>query len=216
MKKLGFTLAEVLITLVIIGVIAALTIGTVVSNTTKKQLEAKTKKFYTQFANAFETYKVNNGIYEFEDEGEEEFNFDDFAFNYLKVSAKCDADSDCFADEYSGRKTGKVTYSIHKSYAYKLDDGSVFSFDATIPPFKINFDVNGKDKPNKVGYDFWAASLHLDGRLDDFYMNSSARRTLSASEINEIINDQFESACDGENYTGCFGYFIRNGFKIVD
>ena len=58
MKKSGFTLAEVLITLVIIGVIAALTIGTVVSNTTKKQLEAKTKKFYTQFANAFETYKV--------------------------------------------------------------------------------------------------------------------------------------------------------------
>ena len=33
MKKLGFTLAEVLITLVIIGVIAAMTVPTLMNNT---------------------------------------------------------------------------------------------------------------------------------------------------------------------------------------
>lgn len=43
-KSLGFTLAEVLITLIIIGVIAAMTIPTLLSNTKGKELEVGLKK----------------------------------------------------------------------------------------------------------------------------------------------------------------------------
>ena len=44
MKKLGFTLAEVLITLVIIGVIAAMTIPTLMNNTNAQEFRTALKK----------------------------------------------------------------------------------------------------------------------------------------------------------------------------
>ena len=43
-SKIAFTLAEVLITLGIIGVVAALTLLAVISNTQNKQLESGLKK----------------------------------------------------------------------------------------------------------------------------------------------------------------------------
>ena len=46
-RKTAFTLAEVLITLGIIGVVAALTIPTVITNYKKSQIEARLKKLYT-------------------------------------------------------------------------------------------------------------------------------------------------------------------------
>ena len=48
MKKLAFTLAEVLITLVIIGVVAAMTIPTLVTNADKKATATKLKVFYSK------------------------------------------------------------------------------------------------------------------------------------------------------------------------
>jgi len=44
MKKLGFTLAEVLITLVIIGVIAAMTVPTLMNNTNQQEFRSALKK----------------------------------------------------------------------------------------------------------------------------------------------------------------------------
>ena len=46
-RKTAFTLAEVLITLGIIGVVAAMTIPTVITNYKKSQIEARLKKLYT-------------------------------------------------------------------------------------------------------------------------------------------------------------------------
>ena len=56
MKK-GFTLAEVLITLVILGVVAAMTIPTLVANTRDAEYRAKAKK--TQGNNT----NVSNGCF---------------------------------------------------------------------------------------------------------------------------------------------------------
>ena len=51
MKK-AFTLAEVLITLGIIGVVAAMTLPTLVNNTEKKELDAQLTKSYSVLQNA--------------------------------------------------------------------------------------------------------------------------------------------------------------------
>ena len=73
----GFTLAEVLITLGIIGVVAAFTIPTLVSNYQKSQYVTKLKKFYTQFNQATtllaQDYNCSNnlkctGLFEYIDE----------------------------------------------------------------------------------------------------------------------------------------------------
>ncbi len=64
-KKLAaFTLAEVLITLAIIGVVAALTIPTVITNYQKKMYVTQLKKSYNNLSNAFRTIMANDGVTE--------------------------------------------------------------------------------------------------------------------------------------------------------
>lgn len=52
--KAGFTLAEVLITLSIIGVVAAMTLPTLITNVQEKTTVSKVKKFYNTVENAYQ------------------------------------------------------------------------------------------------------------------------------------------------------------------
>ena len=63
MKKFfkGFTLAEVLITLTVIGVVAALTLPTVISHHNKKVVETKLAKFYSTMNEAIQRSIIDNG-----------------------------------------------------------------------------------------------------------------------------------------------------------
>lgn len=60
-KKVAFTLAEVLITLGIIGVVAALTLPSVITNYQKKQTATQLKKVYTTLSQAIEHAKADYG-----------------------------------------------------------------------------------------------------------------------------------------------------------
>lgn len=62
-KNKGFTLAEVLITLGLIGVVAAMTMPTVVANYQKQAAVSKMKKFYTNINQVFLRAQVDNGEY---------------------------------------------------------------------------------------------------------------------------------------------------------
>ena len=61
MKKFGFTLAETLITLGIIGVVAALTIPSLIAKHHEKTRIVKLKKIYSQLQNAFNLAVYENG-----------------------------------------------------------------------------------------------------------------------------------------------------------
>jgi prepilin-type N-terminal cleavage/methylation domain-containing protein len=60
-KKAAFTLAEVLITLGIIGVIAAITIPSVVQNYKARLVEVRLKKFYTEYNEAIRRAELEYG-----------------------------------------------------------------------------------------------------------------------------------------------------------
>lgn len=62
-SKKGFTLAEVLITLGIIGVVAAMTIPTLVTNYQDKVMVNKAKLAYSQLNNALKLYASTNDCY---------------------------------------------------------------------------------------------------------------------------------------------------------
>lgn len=62
MRKLGFTLAEVLITLVIIGVIAAMTIPTLMGNTGKEELRVGLKKAISAASQALTMQYAREGL----------------------------------------------------------------------------------------------------------------------------------------------------------
>jgi len=59
--KSAFTLAEVLITLAIIGVVAAITIPTLTANYKKKVIETRLAKFYSTINQAMKLSSVDNG-----------------------------------------------------------------------------------------------------------------------------------------------------------
>ena len=67
MKK-GFTLAEVLITLAIIGVVAALTIPSVIVRTQQQEFKTAAKKAHSVLSQAVQLTEVKDG-YTFTDEG---------------------------------------------------------------------------------------------------------------------------------------------------
>ena len=60
-RKIAFTLAEVLITLSIIGVVAALTLPSVVAHYKEKVLVTQVKKAYSEMQNALKMYSAQNG-----------------------------------------------------------------------------------------------------------------------------------------------------------
>ncbi len=60
-RKFGFTLAEVLITLGVIGIVAAMTIPTLVTNYQKKVTETKLRRFYATMTNAIKLEEAEIG-----------------------------------------------------------------------------------------------------------------------------------------------------------
>ncbi len=93
----GFTLAEVLITLAIIGVVAAFTIPAVVKNYQKHVMETRLKKTYSQMLQAFNTAQVQNGDPQHWEIVQGVHGSSDFAtkylFPYLKVVKNCGTSS---------------------------------------------------------------------------------------------------------------------------
>ena len=60
-RKVAFTMAEVLITLGIIGIVAAMTLPSLINNSKHKELEGGLKKNYSVIQQAFDMYFAENG-----------------------------------------------------------------------------------------------------------------------------------------------------------
>lgn len=69
-KHFAFTLAEVLITLGIIGVVAAMTMPTLIANHQKKETVTKLKAFNSIMGQAFQMAKAENGDWDTWDSGD--------------------------------------------------------------------------------------------------------------------------------------------------
>ncbi len=98
MKSKAFTLAEVLITLGIIGIVAAMTIPTLIQKYNNKEVEAKLKKIYTTMNQAIMLSETINGSKEewdtcnFGEENDESsssecrLHFDKYILPYIKYT----------------------------------------------------------------------------------------------------------------------------------
>ena len=178
----AFTLAEVLITLGIIGVVAAMTLPTLINNAQNKQLEVAFKKSYSALSQiaqrvALEDYGgqiPDNVLYE---------SLGYYA-KYLN-GKRCTgtAENGCPANEGTNycnfmRKTykdfsGKVgAQCIGNDYVVNVVSGSTFYFDFAgegediyAKQFVV-IDVNGWQKrPNRSGYDLFLFSISRDGKV---------------------------------------------------
>ena len=166
-KKHGFTLAEVLITLAIIGVVAALTIPTIISNYNKKVTLTRLQKTYTVLKNAFELAKAEHGDYstwswnQIPETGSKrtEYFWETYIFPYLRVSKTCFPKTDDCMAEIKHSNSMKMDY-IPNTGAFVLNDGTsvlTWANSGTYYPHVWAYvDVNGNAEPNMVGKDVFA------------------------------------------------------------
>ncbi len=178
--KMGFTLAEVLITLAIIGVVAALTIPTIVKNYKDQQAVVKLKKAYSTLSNTTNLIISQEGVVK--DWNTSIQNTYGLYKKYLKVSKDCGTQPGCMP-----QTPYKYLYSIGSSgdwdndtnrYKMVLADGSQFSISDFSASCGNNnpsnsgsnnicaifaFDINGVQAPNQVGRDLFLFVLQEKG-----------------------------------------------------
>lgn len=186
--KKGFTLAEVLITLGIVGVVAALTIPQLINNYKAAVLQTQFKKAYSDLNNASMLFVGHNGmsVNEFSaDNPSKALDLFKKEFNtVLKTNSNIydtdDGEGNLIgAKPYKG-KDGKYHgwgFIANKSYDYRsVCDTRGFFFDGIgrVIAFddapksgkngpKVCIDINGEKGPNIYGVDFFVFLFTTDG-----------------------------------------------------
>lgn len=187
-KKKGFTLSEILITIGLIGVIAVVTIPILQKNSFEAEQKSQYKKALATMSNAIEKANASLG-YKAEcyypldgSPGSQRTECNAFWSQLeqeLNISKKCP--SNAFANgcipDMRGIDTiipavspegiagcGGFSESNIKnaSVAYVLQDGMIIIPYGTLFPLFL-VDINGKKQPNKWGYDIFSFTIKGDG-----------------------------------------------------
>ena len=203
MKK-GFTLAETLITMAIIGVVAILTLPNLVEGYKKKVYIAQLQRVYNLIANSYAQLLVDEdvagmGDTYMKDEGGPER----FLKKYLKVTKDCGnaaterSTHGCFMSQYKAIKgTDTSAPAIYSSsYCVQINIGASicmaqthedsvdYSYNGSTGEYEtdtyhggshIIVDINGKKGPNKAGRDLFTFYLYNDGQMSDSYNVSTS------------------------------------------
>lgn len=159
--KNAFTLAEVLITLAIIGVVAALTIPSLIQGYKKTEYSSKLKKFYSVMQQAIQMSQIDNGLIE---------NWD-FQNAVTDEDGNYDYNSNMkYEKEWLNKyilpyiKYNKITDGLYIPPESEDDEGSYdpvtiyMSDGSTVSTWlgncmDLEYDVNGERKPNIGGRD---------------------------------------------------------------
>ena len=182
----AFTLAEVLITLVIIGVIGALTVPALIQNTQKQEYVSALKKAYSTLSQAAQMIAAEEGAPKCDDGGwacsaQEAHNM---IKKYINNVKECEKKEGCYNPKYftqlSGRKEGIDRDSDWEYYNLIFADGMVFgiasgwvskncsgssgNFDRGVC-VNSYIDVNGEKGPNTIGRDVFGFFIKEDGAL---------------------------------------------------
>ena len=165
MKKRAFTLAEVLITLGIIGIVAALTMPTLIGNYQKKQTVVKLKKVYTTLYQAVELSEEQNGPMDYWDSN---ISSNDIFIKYIKPYVKNIQSINYYRNKMplykgpNGSVEGAMTTLYQNTGLFVLNDGTVFFTPKQIPAVSIALiavDLNGFRGPNIIGRDWFVFSI---------------------------------------------------------
>ena len=171
LKRPAFTLAEVLITLGIIGVVAAMTMPSLITNYRKKQTVVQLKKVYSELSQAAQMSVIQNGDmrdWNYALTGEEFFNT--YLGNFVKMSSQSVEDAKKAGVVYkraSGEEEVTFTNLYDSGKISTLASGSQIIMDTlsslTTTRQTILVDLNGFKKPNKLGVDVFAFSVTHNG-----------------------------------------------------
>ena len=188
--KSGFTLAEVLVTLGIIGVVSAMTIPTLMQNHQKKVYITELHKVYNELNQVLLKYQTDKNAINLTEAGvRSDAAMGTFIRNQFKVVKDCTGDpTDCLADSYTNMNGGAVrSYSDTTAPCFVLASGAAIcakyqvserelvNDSGVVVGISLDYianlmgdliiDINGKQGPNVVGRDLFVAGIYSDGSV---------------------------------------------------
>ena len=161
-KKAAFTLAEVLITLGIIGIVAAMTMPMLLENTKKQQTVAQLKKSYSVLSQAVKLSELENGSCDY---WEYTLPVEQFVNRYLRKFLTIQEQTVSAAGvdyKYLNGEDCFEAMCTSTSYMLTLADGTsmvVSCWTGNSGGRVVFFDLNGKKLPNTIGKDVFSFSI---------------------------------------------------------
>ena len=207
MKK-AFTLAEVLVTLGIIGVVSAMTVPTLMQNYQRKSYVTQLHKVYNELQQAIVQLMTDKNAVNLKEAGiNSTATAQNFIKNYFKIVNTCtNSLKPCFADSY--KMLDGSTYGIdgHISTSYVLASGSairpLYSVEGSAGKIvNILVDINGQQGPNILGRDTFYIAIYNSGAIDTYSASATSlpltetQRNSAGSEwghFGKILNDNWE------------------------
>ncbi len=227
-KEKAFTLAEVLITLGIIGIVAAMTLPTLINKYKVKIVETKLAETYSMVFQALTRAEVDYGDskYWMSDkagpygDNNDLHNVMDTFFNTYLVPYLVDAKYNTL-DGYGLTKYGYNIRSFANAQVNKIIrlHNGVFIFGNVnigrqgVVSVTILIDINGPKNPNKVALDLFQMTFSLyDGTL---FMTGERQLTGYGVSYNKIIKySEILSRCKNGGMLECGAVIKLNGWKV--
>ena len=215
----AFTLAEVLVTLGIIGVVSAMTVPTLMQNYQRKSYVTQLHKVYNEIQQVFSLVMTEQNALNLSEAGvsTNENAYETFK-KFFKVVNDCGSDKQpCFAPNYKkisgtdmGQGTGQplnMTIASGASFGFGVsssgtgDNNRVAIFDV---------DVNGPQGPNIAGRDVFILGLFNNGMVDEYALTT-------APGDKDTRENLFNTNCNSSNttWTGCFGKILNDNWEMT-
>ena len=234
-KKAAFTLAEVLITLGVIGVVAAMTIPTLISKIQKQQIESQIRENYSSIAQVMKMAEnddigpvnidLSNGSLAINKKW-----FETYIVPYMKVEQVCYSTGGCW-HKYGVVKTlngvapiweTKVGISdsliggIGYALAFRTAKGSYFDTDtSSITQTSDIFGVDSTDNSIQFYFDVNGdRKPNIIGKDIYILVYDSDRGLIPAGF--DRTKEEVKENCESGNGYWCLGYVKDNGWKIPD
>lgn len=226
MKK-GFTLAEVLITLGVIGVVAAITMPVLVKNYKKHVTEKRLLRVYTTIEQAL---KMSDATYG-------DLSTKQFAGVQTSIENNSKIVNTCIMPYLSSAKIKSIPYGqVWKTFGYKdikdfpatwtyngpaiiLKTGEILAFytqggvsGASV--LTIGVDINGTKGPNKIGIDGFNMAIPLYNGM----LLMRGEKTTKGNSLDFNVINSLETIINNCKNTGdtCGAWIKQNGWKIPD
>ena len=227
-NRKGFTLAEVLVTLGIIGVVSAMTVPSLMQNYQRQSYVTQLHKFYNELSQALVRYQNDSNAVNLREAGlNSRAALYDFFKNYFKIVNDCgNTQTPCFASDYKNLSGVKSGFNC-SSNCVLLASGS--SLGATFPNksniiSEVVVDINGPKGPNIFGRDAFTIYIYNNNVLDDLALenpDTDGDGTWSTTSTAPLSKEQretnFKKACLNNPsgfWHGCFGKILNDNWEM--
>lgn len=197
-KRIAFTLAEVLITLGIVGVVAAMTMPTLIADYQKQVTVNKLKKTYSVLSQAIKLSENDNGsmkewVYRYGYQDPNPSTFGTYIAPYLK--AELIRKEDHLIHTIDNKSMG-----LAGNWYYTPDGTGYLEFVASYY-YNIYIDINGEKAPNRLGRDVFVVSMYA-------YDTQNAKLSFNDGNCSKGTNASYAGI-------GCGFIIQKNGWQIT-